>query len=512
MPSTYSALKIQLMATGENNGTWGDITNQNFLAFQQLIAGQGDVVFASADVTLTLVDSNALQTARAMYLNCGGTTGGAPRTLTLPSVTKQYIITNFCADNILVKTATSAATLAPPGRTINVFVNSASNIVETTTYSSNFSAGAITLPANCVGTTQLQNSAVTGPKIANGSIDGNKWTVGSSYAPVNTGINFYKSALVGTDLRWSQTLSGVESGGNVGGDLYISAYSDTGVSLGSPVSFQRNNLQASFYGPVLVTGPFILRSCAAANGFWDYYYIYGVVRWGWRVEPGASPLPGALNLYVFNASGTAVATPLTFNLANYSATFGTNTEVIFTRDQQGIWGNGTAVRLNGYGPALTFKDRTGTATAVFGQYNAESTFAMMKGDGTPATFYFNIATGVGTTTTWTSTSDSRLKFDVTPLPSGLDTLAALSPFTYMQAVSEADAAANIGTFSAGIIAQDLVGTPLEGLVIPPAPDPYGGETFYAFNYTGLTAWYVAAFKEVKTRLDDIEARLAAAGL
>ena len=29
MASTYSALKIQLMATGENSGTWGNVTNDN---------------------------------------------------------------------------------------------------------------------------------------------------------------------------------------------------------------------------------------------------------------------------------------------------------------------------------------------------------------------------------------------------------------------------------------------------------------------------------------------------
>jgi hypothetical protein len=30
MPSTYSSnLKLELMATGENSGTWGNITNTN---------------------------------------------------------------------------------------------------------------------------------------------------------------------------------------------------------------------------------------------------------------------------------------------------------------------------------------------------------------------------------------------------------------------------------------------------------------------------------------------------
>ena len=38
MASTYSSdLKIELMATGENAGTWGDKTNTNLNLVQQLL-------------------------------------------------------------------------------------------------------------------------------------------------------------------------------------------------------------------------------------------------------------------------------------------------------------------------------------------------------------------------------------------------------------------------------------------------------------------------------------------
>ena len=59
MPSTYSNLKIQLMATGENATTWGDVTNTNLgTAIEEAIVGSADVTFASANVTLTLTDTN----------------------------------------------------------------------------------------------------------------------------------------------------------------------------------------------------------------------------------------------------------------------------------------------------------------------------------------------------------------------------------------------------------------------------------------------------------------------
>lgn len=72
MASTYSPYKIQYMATGEDDGTWGDITNQNFTAFSDMINGQAAINFASADVVLTLTDTNAFQAARCFRLVCSG--------------------------------------------------------------------------------------------------------------------------------------------------------------------------------------------------------------------------------------------------------------------------------------------------------------------------------------------------------------------------------------------------------------------------------------------------------
>ena len=76
MASTYSNLKIELIATGEQSGTWGITTNTNLgTALEEAIVGSADVTFASADVTLTLTDTNASQTARNFRLNLTGTSG-----------------------------------------------------------------------------------------------------------------------------------------------------------------------------------------------------------------------------------------------------------------------------------------------------------------------------------------------------------------------------------------------------------------------------------------------------
>lgn len=134
MASTYSNLKIQLMATGENATTWGDVTNINLgTAIEEAIVGSADVTFASANVTLSLSDTNTTQAARNVRLRCTGTTGGSTRNLVVPSIEKPYIVKNDCADPILVKTAAGTGITVPAGKTMWVYVDG-TNVVDAVTH------------------------------------------------------------------------------------------------------------------------------------------------------------------------------------------------------------------------------------------------------------------------------------------------------------------------------------------------------------------------------------------
>lgn len=116
MPSTYSDLKFELMATGENDTTWGDKTNTNLTAIQEAITGSASVAFSSADVTLTLSNSSASQTARNLRLNLTGT-ATAGYNLIVPAIEKQYIINNGTDGTITVKNSTGTGVAIPSGAT-----------------------------------------------------------------------------------------------------------------------------------------------------------------------------------------------------------------------------------------------------------------------------------------------------------------------------------------------------------------------------------------------------------
>ena len=155
MASTYSDLKFELIGTGDQAGTWGATTNTNLgTAIQQAITGTVDITFASADVTLTLTDTNAAQNARALRLNLTGTSGGA-RNLIVPAIAKQYIVNNGTADTVTIKNSSGTGVAIPTGSSVIVF-NNATNVVSAMSYAPIFAAGTvnkITITAPATGST-----------------------------------------------------------------------------------------------------------------------------------------------------------------------------------------------------------------------------------------------------------------------------------------------------------------------------------------------------------------------
>jgi len=153
MASSYSDLKIELIGTGDQTGTWGTTTNNNFsVAISEAITGSADVAFSSADVTVTLTDTNAAQTARNLRLNLTGTSGGA-RNLILGSgcqIEKLYLINNGLADAVTVKNTSGTGIAVPAGKSMFVF-NNGTNVVDAITHLSSLTLGSA-LPVASGGT------------------------------------------------------------------------------------------------------------------------------------------------------------------------------------------------------------------------------------------------------------------------------------------------------------------------------------------------------------------------
>ena len=132
MASSYSTdLKLELMVTGENSGTWGDKTNTNLNLVQQAIAGYEAINVASADVTLVMTNAT-LSNARNMVLNLTGTLAGT-RVVNVPDgIEKTYIVadsTTRAGNTLTIKTVSGTGVAIPAGKTVLVY-SDGTNVVD----------------------------------------------------------------------------------------------------------------------------------------------------------------------------------------------------------------------------------------------------------------------------------------------------------------------------------------------------------------------------------------------
>jgi len=159
MASSYSDLKIELIGTGEQSGSWGTTTNTNLgTALEEAIAESVDVSFSSGTVTLTLTNSNGTQSARHLRLNLTGTSGGA-QNLVVPAIEKPYLVNNGCADAITVKTSGGSGIAVPAGKTMWVYVDG-TNVVDAVTALSSLKAdGGVTVDNITIDGTEIDLSS-----------------------------------------------------------------------------------------------------------------------------------------------------------------------------------------------------------------------------------------------------------------------------------------------------------------------------------------------------------------
>ena len=131
MASSYSALKIELIATGEQANLWGDTTNTNLgdggAGLEQAIVGMATLVtgdFTTNSYTLPYTDTNGLQDFRALVLNITATLSGAG-TVIVPAIEKPYIILNNSVGGyaVTVKVSGQTGVSVPNGAKILVYNN-----------------------------------------------------------------------------------------------------------------------------------------------------------------------------------------------------------------------------------------------------------------------------------------------------------------------------------------------------------------------------------------------------
>jgi hypothetical protein len=368
MASTYSSnLKIELMATGENSGTWGTITNTNMgTAVEEAIVGYGNPDYLSdANLTLTISNSNATQTARALVLNVtSGLSLTATRELVVPTAQKPYVVQNNTtgSQSILVKTTAGTGITVPNGFSAYLYTDG-TNVVQM---------------ANFMPVVRFNSLLGNGGTSVTAILDEDSMASDSATAlATQQSIKAYVDAQVGSFdtlaevLAQGNTTGGTDLAVSAGDDITFTAtsnaiFADNGKAIfgaGSDLQIYHDGTTSKIDGNLSVTNALTL-SAGTANGVTylngskvltsgsaltfdgtTFGVNNGVAGGAALSLTGTYTGAGSVAFLNFQRVGGAVAGTLGYNDANNSIQFGTTTNhsTIFLQN------NAEAMRLTSTG-------------------------------------------------------------------------------------------------------------------------------------------------------------------
>ena len=130
--STSANLKLTVQTTGENSGTWGQITNTNLLILEQAIGGY-DAVGITSGATLTF-SNGILSNGKNQVLKLTGTITGNVNVTIPDSIEKTYIVDNATTGAHTVTFKTSSGTGVTWGSTdksTKIVYSDGTNVVDT---------------------------------------------------------------------------------------------------------------------------------------------------------------------------------------------------------------------------------------------------------------------------------------------------------------------------------------------------------------------------------------------
>jgi len=170
MASSYSTdLKLELMVTGENAGTWGDKTNTNLNLIQQAVAGYEAVALTDGGTVALAMSDAALSNARNMILKFTGTLTTAS-TVTIPNGIEKFYIIDLSAvtgvTNLTIKTVSGTGFTAGEAAIVAAY-SDGTNLNEIALNTLGGTIAQAQIDDAAISTAKLSNNAVTTAKISN---------------------------------------------------------------------------------------------------------------------------------------------------------------------------------------------------------------------------------------------------------------------------------------------------------------------------------------------------------
>ena len=172
MTSSYSTdLKLELMVTGENAGTWGDNTNNNLNLIQQAVAGFESLALNDGGNLALAMTDKTISTARNMVIKFTGSLTGAS-TVTVPDTIEKFYIFDCSAvsgpTNLTIKTVSGTGFTLDAAKIYAAYTDGTNlNEISLDTLGGTIAAANIT---GTIATAQIADDAVTTAKISNANV------------------------------------------------------------------------------------------------------------------------------------------------------------------------------------------------------------------------------------------------------------------------------------------------------------------------------------------------------
>lgn len=216
MPSTYSPdLRIELIANGEQSGTWGATTNSNLgTLIEDAISGLASVSVISANQALTALNGAADESRCAAVSLSTSTT--ANFAVYVPPVTKLYVIKNtsayvatiYCSTVLGNTTAAGTGVAIPAGKTVLLRADGTNVVEQFDHVVGNFSFGgnvSVGGNASVTGTTTLLDDLILN------SSSGTSGQVVVSQGAGNPPV-WGNAFVTGMIMMWSGSIASIPSG------------------------------------------------------------------------------------------------------------------------------------------------------------------------------------------------------------------------------------------------------------------------------------------------------------
>jgi len=157
MASTYTVnTGIELIANGEQSGTWGNTTNTNLQIVDRLTSGVGSITLSGTTHTLSTSDG-ALSDGQYKVLVFGGSPSGTNTVTVSPNdQSKQYFIVNNSGESIIISQGSGANVTIADGSTDIIYCDGAGSGAAVTSFSTDLSG---VLTTGDIGTTVLAYDA-----------------------------------------------------------------------------------------------------------------------------------------------------------------------------------------------------------------------------------------------------------------------------------------------------------------------------------------------------------------